>query len=566
MTFLPIVDRELRVAARRPGTYWTRAIAAMVAMLIFAIFLGTEAFTKQFLGGSTGQFLFGTLKWMCFVFACAAGVFLTSDCLSEEKREGTLGLLFLTDLRGYDVVIGKLIATSLRSCYGLLAIFPVLGLTLMLGGVSGAEFWRTTLALSNALFFSLAAGVFISALSRDALKAMTGTLLLCVVVLGGPALLDYWRADWDDSLFKPWWTLASPVYAFHIAPQTRAPDFWIALAWPQAMGWLFLALASVWAPRAWQDKSTSSAKQTSRSQRWRFGAKQRRDALRAKWLAKNPVVWLAGRDRWVSRCVRVALAVALGLMAFLYLRLSDNNFLSWAELIYGILLLALYLWVAAQASRFFVEARHNGALELLLCTPLAPADIVRGAWLALRRMFLVPAVMLLLIQACTTILRLEMYLGMASSNASAGFPEDWMLQQMIFGLIGGFESFLLLFALGWFGMWMGMISKKANWAVIRTIVFVLVLPTLAIWIFQLFGSFWIFGTGFSSWWNQAVSSGLEISRDIFFILWPMWKLRTGFREMAARDPGATRPMKPKTMLDHPHAPPTLPGTPASGLA
>ena len=29
----------------------------------------------------------------------------TADSLSAEKREGTLGLLFLTDLRGYDVVL-----------------------------------------------------------------------------------------------------------------------------------------------------------------------------------------------------------------------------------------------------------------------------------------------------------------------------------------------------------------------------------------------------------------------------------------------------------------------------
>ena len=569
MTFLPIVDRELRVAARRGGTYWTRAIAALLAMVILACFLGAEAFTKQFLGGSTGQFLFGTLKWMCFVFACAAGVFLTADCLSEEKREGTLGLLFLTDLRGYDVVIGKLIATSLRSCYGLLAIFPVLGLTLMLGGVSGTEFWRTTLALSNALFFSLAAGVFISALSRDALKAMSGTLLLCVVVLGGPPLLDLWMADWDDNLFQPWWTLASPVYAFYIAPQTSATDFWIALAWPQAMGWLFIALASAWVPRAWQDKSASPAKQDSRSHRWRFGVKKRRDAMRAKWLAKNPVVWLAGRDRWVARCLRVLLALAVVLLAYLYFRLSDNQFIGTGQLIHGILLLALYLWVAAQACRFFVEARRNGALELMLCTPLVPTDIVRGAWWALRRMFLVPAVVLLVMQVCFVFMQVEIYRAMTASNPAAIFPTDWEISQMIAGLISGFESFLLLFALGWFGMWMGMISKKANWAVIKTIVLVLVLPWLASLILQMFSMFWIrsfFGGGHSFWWNQAVTSGLEITKDVFFIAWPWWKLRTGFREMATRTDGAPRLVKPKTVPENLPAPPPPPGAPASGPA
>src|SRR4030095_13140978 len=91
------------------------------------------------------------------------GVFITADCLSEEKREGTLGLLFLTDLKGYDVVLGKLIATSLASLTGLLTIFPVLGIVSFLGGVSPGEFWRVMLALLNTLFFSLATGLVASA-------------------------------------------------------------------------------------------------------------------------------------------------------------------------------------------------------------------------------------------------------------------------------------------------------------------------------------------------------------------------------------------------------------------
>ena len=35
MTFLPIVGRELRVAARRRGTYWNRAVSALAAILVF---------------------------------------------------------------------------------------------------------------------------------------------------------------------------------------------------------------------------------------------------------------------------------------------------------------------------------------------------------------------------------------------------------------------------------------------------------------------------------------------------------------------------------------------------
>ena len=48
--------------------------------------------------------LFSLLTGIEFTFALLTGPFLTADCLSRERREGTLGFLFLTDLGGFDVV------------------------------------------------------------------------------------------------------------------------------------------------------------------------------------------------------------------------------------------------------------------------------------------------------------------------------------------------------------------------------------------------------------------------------------------------------------------------------
>ena len=51
-----------------------------------------------------------------------------------------------------------MLALWLNAFYGLLAILPVTGLCLLLGGLTGGEFWRMNLALVNTLFFSLAQG------------------------------------------------------------------------------------------------------------------------------------------------------------------------------------------------------------------------------------------------------------------------------------------------------------------------------------------------------------------------------------------------------------------------
>jgi len=76
-------------------------------------------------------------------------MFLTAGSLAEEKKDGTAWTVFLTDLKGYDVVLGS----SLPGSEPLLCVFRIgarIGVPLLLGGVTGSEFWRTALALGNA--------------------------------------------------------------------------------------------------------------------------------------------------------------------------------------------------------------------------------------------------------------------------------------------------------------------------------------------------------------------------------------------------------------------------------
>ena len=162
MTFLPIVARELRVASRRRGTYWSRAVTAVLTILV-GLFVYMDSRWKP--SHEMGRDLFEDISVLAFIYCLATGVRSTADCLSEEKREGTLGLLFLTDLKGYDVVGGKLVATSLNAFYGLIAIFPVLAIPLLMGGITNGEFWRMALVLANTFLFSLSIGMFMSSIS-----------------------------------------------------------------------------------------------------------------------------------------------------------------------------------------------------------------------------------------------------------------------------------------------------------------------------------------------------------------------------------------------------------------
>ncbi|MGZ8921651.1 MAG: ABC transporter permease, partial [Limisphaerales bacterium] len=102
MQLLPVVQRELLVAARQRMTYLARTISAGVLLPIFVALHSLHSTQPAF----AGQHILNVLSIIVFFEGMLAGIRYTSDCLSEERREGTLGLLFLTDLTGLDIVLG----------------------------------------------------------------------------------------------------------------------------------------------------------------------------------------------------------------------------------------------------------------------------------------------------------------------------------------------------------------------------------------------------------------------------------------------------------------------------
>jgi ABC-type transport system involved in multi-copper enzyme maturation permease subunit len=402
------------VAARKRSTFWVRTVAALVFLVLST---GTVVLisVSRMPTNAVGGVLFPVLTWLSFAAALSAGLFFTADSLSEEKREGTLGLLFLTDLRGYDVATGKLMAAWLRCFYALLAVFPVLAVTLLLGGVTGAQFYKTMLALVNTLFCSLAAGLFVSVLSRDSQKAMGASFVLLILLAFG--------GSWADSLFlkasgrtsNPCFALCSPYYVFREAGAWGMNHYWRGLAISNAVGWFLLAATCVLVPRTWQEQGTRArTARESRSYTWRYGGPKRRARLRRKLLERSPVAWLCCRERWQGLALwAIALFVAGG-SAFVSAHFGPAALLAWSWMDWLILAL-IYLWAASQACRFFIETRRSGVLELLLVSPVESSVIVRGNWQALLRMFALPVCLILAAQGVVSfVTQCEMFSSLAS--------------------------------------------------------------------------------------------------------------------------------------------------------
>lgn len=473
MTFLPIVERELRVAARRPGTYWTRWLAALGMMVVWLLLVAAN---RGVPAAELSQIFFVAFGVLALGFCLLAGIFLTADCLSEEKREGTLGLLFLTDLRGYDVVLGKLIATSVHSVYALMAIFPVLALPLLMGGVTVGEFWRVVLVLVATLFLSLSLGMAASAVAREARQAMTGTLLGVLVLGGGPPALRWLSLN----LFhvSPVETLVwpSPVCAFIAALDAiyrlgNGPhNYWMSL---QTVSWLglgLLVLAAVWLPRAWQEPAGNPGAAVCARGRARL----------PQSLEADPYLWLASRARspdmlagvlfgllvllWFG-CLAISVAVRDPKQA---LQLRRVAFVVCLFSAYALHQVGKYL-AAVEATRQLGEDRRSGALELLLVTPLREAQILSGQVRALKRHSLGLKMVLLFVNVCMCLAVL------ACPRQLSMNPKDQAIFMELF-LGGILMLFVDLSALQTVGMWMALRSRRQQRAVPATLGRVLLVP------------------------------------------------------------------------------------------
>jgi hypothetical protein len=525
MIFLPIVVRELRVAARRKGTYRARFRTAFAAIVFgsYVVFV-SGAFFGGGRGSVGGAMVFNTLAALVFL-SCLSLVRNTVDCISEEKREGTLGFLFLTDLKGHDIALGKLSSSSLISFYSIFGILPIVAVSLLLGGVSARQFWQTALALLNVFFFSQTAGLLVSSFSRKRNSAAFGAAALLLGCTAGLPLLEVGlrAAGWGDWISVLDWL--SPGYCVFLAFGMQLGRYWTSLLLVHLNAWLFLAVASWWLPRCWQEKpAKTGVRWRERFLRWYH----ERNTPRTLLLDTNPFLWLSIRNRLGSLKVW---SVLIPVNCFWVWVLSRSGLVDvGAPIFVGAILsnhLLLKIFVAAEASENFEEQKHSGALELLLsCTPLPVHEIVAGQRLALRRQFLRPMIAVLAADFAMMIVGLARAMTHDSRDAKLGFA--MFVPAVMAMLIAD------VITLGWVGMWNAMSQKKPRHAVGATIAQVLVLPWLIfILIAVLYGfhrrQLWeSFGIPLSLWFI------LGIAVDIPAFFFARHLLLTQFRTLAAQ--------------------------------
>ena len=381
MNYLPVIDMEMRSASRRKWTFTIRLLFAIAGAGACLVVLMLPRLSSR----EKGQTMLVILSYLSLAFCLIIGGFLTADCVSSEKREGTLGLLFLTPLKGTDIVIGKMVCHGLQVLYGLCATFPMFFIPLLTGGVTWGEVSRILLALGLALFLAASVGMFVSVFAMEARKAMMAALSSVALISALPMLYGMFR----------WMFRAAPATASGL--QQLSPIFTVLCAfessygttrgptlyWGSAIAVLVLSLGALLAAGSllgWVFTSMSSGDVSKRA--------RRAPAVDPSILEQNPYECLLLRNAAEGRSLGTLMRVCI--VFFVTMLVASVITTHWQAGFSAAFFTALAVHLLSKL-RFAIETTRpsntdhsQGGLELLLVTPLAQETILAGHHRAFR--------------------------------------------------------------------------------------------------------------------------------------------------------------------------------------
>jgi len=380
----PIFVREWQLLPRRPQHYALRAAyLGLLLVLGGTSWLATFGWARPATLGDTarfGQLLFRLLVVAQLVVLLFFAALSAAGSIAQEKDRRTFLLLLLTDLRAYEIVLGKLLGSLLTLGVLLLGAVPVLALNVLLGGVTFSQVGQAFLVLSAT---SLAAGALgcMLALWRDQTFPALALTVLCLVlyfcVVRSLALVP------GELGQLAWWLDPTLCLESVLVPELATAVVPPALGYALAMlglsglltGWGMLRLRR-WNPRG--EPLVRGDQPDDKDEKERHQAHAAPGSARPVW--SNPILWREVRTRAYGRrplLVKLAYLLVVGVLG--WYNLAPDLRVPFA-IAYGLLPVAILglLLVGLQAVTAITSERDLGALDLLLATDLSPREFIFG--------------------------------------------------------------------------------------------------------------------------------------------------------------------------------------------
>jgi hypothetical protein len=327
--------------------------------------------------------------------------------ITQEKERDSLVLLFLTELRPWEIVLQKYVGGLVPMLSFLFLSLPLAGVAYALGGLESHMIVDVALGLILTALQVGALALLFSAWCRTTVAALISTYIGGALLYFGPLLLGrmmyahrhgvtlvFQYVSWQDI---ERWKLLNPTDGISLARSLNA-SLWLYLL-PSIVAIVLCLVLSRWflVRRAFVPPSHILPRFFARVDRWMKSINRLTGGVvlyreSSSLPVADPVFWretqrrVLGKAHYLLRllCViEVPTVLLLSLLVVLGNGYETGGVLSYAAAVFvGLTIIVL----GATASNSLVSERMGQTLDVLLTTPMRARDIVRQKERALRRL------------------------------------------------------------------------------------------------------------------------------------------------------------------------------------
>ncbi len=403
----PIFMREWLTVPRRAQHYVMRSaylgVLWVLGLTAWQVLVGWNQTATLGDTARFGSVLFYVFTyWVQLPLLIFFAALTAAGAVAREKDRRTFVLLLMTDLRNYEIVLGKLLGSLLQILLLLAATIPFLALLLLLGGVSAEQVVQATVIMAATAVAAGSLGTLMALWREKTFPALALTFLflglyLCLVqaVAKVPTLVSWLSGGSASGSAVTLETALNWLNPFHALESVLDPSSHVESLVSPAYGFagvmvLLSVLLNVWAIRrlrVWNPSGEPimqlelpTAEEEEEIDRAKAHAAP--GPVRRVWA--NPILWREMCTRAYGRWPFLVKAAYVILFCLICYWAWEPRWSSGARMDFfaarglvpiGILSLLL---VSVQAATAITSERDTGALDLLLVTDLTPHEFIFG--------------------------------------------------------------------------------------------------------------------------------------------------------------------------------------------
>lgn len=411
----PIVRKEMYGVSRRWTTYLGRTF--YVFLLGLVVWMAWKEMNRYSSMEYSQYALLGSRIFIAFavtqmILIVLAAIVQSSDMISKEIRQQTLGVLFLTPLSPWRIALGKF-----KSCLGYLSVLllsgiPVLAISVYLGGVTALDLLAVTGLTVVTCAFCISFSLWVSTYFKGGAWGLVISIIGLTAYALVPMLL-LWMMDFSERDAFQMLRYQNPGIMLGEYFDDRlgsSKNLWDRFSWvgsclfTASMTALMLLLtAARLRTLAQSDRKASMVSRTFTAMDSAFDMnnvlgteiiKSSRDVWEGQpFLWKELHTRVTGKLRYLTRiCMGLIILLVIGMLMFV------DDLMDEATMIVPFIFMIpmMIFWAIGSGSGTFSKEREENKWDILMTIPLDPHAFVLSK-LAGAGMSLMPMVVLMLV-------------------------------------------------------------------------------------------------------------------------------------------------------------------------